>query len=71
MKKWLQRKKKHKDASPLDYVDLLILTLTQHEKILVSSLRNLQISKPEEVSSRILEEKVKGVYFYFPAKILH
>jgi uncharacterized protein with ParB-like and HNH nuclease domain len=41
-------KKKLKNASPLSYIDLLILTLTQHEKNL-----SLIIEKLERISDKL------------------
>jgi len=48
--KHLQSEKKLKNAGPLSYVDLLMLTLTQHEKELC-----LIIEKLEEISKRLEE----------------
>ena len=54
-------KKKLKDASPLSYIDLLILTLTQHEKNLSLIIEKLeQISdKLEEISDELSKQKHK------------
>lgn len=46
----LESKKRLKPFGPLSYIDLLVLTLTQHEKEL-----NLIINKLEEISEKLEE----------------
>jgi uncharacterized protein with ParB-like and HNH nuclease domain len=55
-------KKKLKNASPLSYIDLLILTLTQHEKNLSLIIEKLeQISdKLEDISIELSKQKHKS-----------
>lgn len=55
----MQAKKNLKDVSPLSYIDLLILTLTQHEKnlsLVVEKLERIS-SKLEEISQQLSEER--------------
>jgi hypothetical protein len=55
-------KKKLRNASPLSYIDLLILTLTQYEKNLSLIIEKLeQISdKLEDISSELSKQKRKS-----------
>jgi len=55
----LQSKKKLKNASPLSYIDLLVLTLTQHEKGLCLIIKKLEkiSDKLEEMSRELTENK--------------
>ena len=57
--KHLQPKKKLKNVSPLSYIDLLIVTLTQHEKVLCSIIEKLESisEKLEEISSQLAENR--------------
>jgi len=53
--KHLQSKKKLRNISPLSYIDLLILTLTQHEKelsLIIEKLREIS-EKLEEISLQL------------------
>jgi len=57
--KYLQSKKKLKNVNPLSYIDLLVLTLTQHEKVLCSIIEKLEkiSEKLEEISRQLAENK--------------
>jgi len=55
----LQSKKKIKNLSPLSYTDLLIVTLTQHEKELYLITEKLEkiSEKLEEISLHLTEKE--------------
>jgi len=55
----LQSKKKLKNTNPLSYIDLLILTLTEHEKTLCVIIEKLEMisEKLEEISKQLTENK--------------
>jgi len=54
----LQSKKKLKNTSSLNYIDLLVLTLTQHEKNLCLIIKKLEMisEKLEEISRQLAEK---------------
>ena len=62
-KKHLQAtKKKLKNVNPLSYIDLLILTLTQHEKTLSQIIGKLEeISQKLDEISDHLSDKIKNL----------
>jgi len=54
-----QSKKKLRNVNPLSYIDLLVLTLTNHEKELFLIIKKLEriSEKLEELSMQIAKDK--------------
>lgn len=58
----LQSRRRLRDSSPLSYVDLLILTLTQHEKelhLIIDKLEKIS-EKLEEISLLLAKDENRG-----------